>query len=44
MYLGKNIRFLRKRKHLSQTGLSETLNTNRSVINNYEREESHPPR
>jgi len=43
MYLAKNIRFLRKRKRLSQTELSEILNTNRSVINNYEREESNPP-
>lgn len=43
MYLAKNIRFLRKRKQLSQTELSEILNTNRSVINNYEREKSNPP-
>jgi len=43
MYLAKNIRFLRKRKRLSQTELAEIMNTNRSVINNYEREESHPP-
>lgn len=36
MYLASNIKLLRKRKRLTQTGLAATLDCSRSAINNYE--------
>ncbi len=43
MYLSTNIKFLRKRKRLSQTDLAEALNTKRSSISNYELGSATPP-
>jgi transcriptional regulator with XRE-family HTH domain len=43
MYIASNIKFLRKRRRLTQSGLAETLNIKRSNINNYERGEVVPP-
>ena len=43
MYLSSNIRFLRKRKRLTQNGLAELLTINRSGINNYENGSVIPP-
>jgi transcriptional regulator with XRE-family HTH domain len=43
MYLSSNIRFLRKRKRLTQSGLAEVLGINRSGINNYENGSVIPP-
>jgi transcriptional regulator with XRE-family HTH domain len=43
MYLSSNIRFLRKRKRLTQSGLADLLGINRSGINNYENGSVIPP-
>ena len=43
MFLSENIKFLRKRKRLTQNDLAETLGTKRSSINNYENGTAIPP-
>lgn len=43
MYLSTNIKFLRKRRRLTQNDLAEALNINRSSINNYENGTTIPP-
>ena len=43
MYIASNIKFLRKRRRLTQSDLAERLNIKRSNINNYERGEVVPP-
>jgi len=43
MYLSTNIKFLRKRKRLTQFDLGEALNIPRSSINNYENGTTIPP-
>jgi transcriptional regulator with XRE-family HTH domain len=43
MFLSTNIKFLRKRRMLTQMDLAETLNTKRSSINNYENGTAVPP-
>ena len=43
MFLSENIKFLRKRKRLTQNDLAETLRTKRSSINNYENGTAIPP-
>ncbi|HWS00418.1 MAG TPA: helix-turn-helix domain-containing protein [Prolixibacteraceae bacterium] len=43
MHLSTNIKFLRKRKRLTQQDLAEALNTKRSSINNYESGTTIPP-
>jgi transcriptional regulator with XRE-family HTH domain len=43
MYLSTNIKFLRKRKRLTQSGLGELLGINRSGVNNYENGSAVPP-
>jgi transcriptional regulator with XRE-family HTH domain len=43
MYLSSNIKFLRKRKRLTQSGLAELLGINRSGVNNYENGSVVPP-
>ena len=43
MYLSANIKFLRKRKRLTQSGLGELLGINRSGVNNYENGSAVPP-
>jgi transcriptional regulator with XRE-family HTH domain len=43
MYLSTNIKFLRKRRRLTQNDLAESLNIKRSSINNYENGTTIPP-
>lgn len=43
MFLSENIKFLRKRKKLTQHDLAEALSTGRSSINNYESGTAIPP-
>lgn len=43
MYLSENIKFLRKRRRLTQADLAEALGTKRSSINNYENGTAVPP-
>jgi transcriptional regulator with XRE-family HTH domain len=43
MFLSENLKFLRKRRKLTQQDLAETLNTKRSSINNYENGTTFPP-
>lgn len=43
MYLSENIKFLRKRRKLTQADLAEALQTKRSSINNYENGTAVPP-
>jgi transcriptional regulator with XRE-family HTH domain len=43
MFLSENIKFLRKRRNLTQNDLAETLGTKRSSINNYESGTAVPP-
>ncbi|HEY5511302.1 MAG TPA: LexA family transcriptional regulator [Prolixibacteraceae bacterium] len=43
MFLSENVKFLRKRKRLTQNDLAETLGTKRSSINNYENGTAIPP-
>lgn len=43
MYLSSNIRFLRKRKHFTQSMLADSLSIKRSNINNYENGTAIPP-
>ena len=43
MFLSENIKFLRKRKKLTQSDLAEALGTKRSSINNYENGTTVPP-
>jgi transcriptional regulator with XRE-family HTH domain len=43
MFLSENIKFLRKRRKLTQNDLAETLGTKRSSINNYESGTAVPP-
>jgi len=43
MFLSENLKFLRKRRRLTQQDLAETLNTKRSSINNYENGTTFPP-
>lgn len=43
MYLSINIKFLRKRKRFTQSGLAELLGINRSGVNNYENGSAVPP-
>jgi transcriptional regulator with XRE-family HTH domain len=43
MFLSENLKFLRKRRKLTQQELAETLNTKRSSINNYENGTTVPP-
>src|SRR5690606_23716295 len=43
MYLSSNIKFLRKRRRLTQSGLAELLGINRSGVNNYENGSVIPP-
>lgn len=43
MYLSSNIKFLRKRKQLTQSRLAELLGINRSGVNNYENGSAVPP-
>jgi transcriptional regulator with XRE-family HTH domain len=43
MFLSENIKFLRKRRMLTQADLAETLGTKRSSINNYENGSTVPP-
>ena len=43
MFLSENIKFLRKRRKLTQNDLAETLSTKRSSINNYENGTAVPP-
>lgn len=42
MYIGQNIRFLRKSKKMSQTELAEQLGLNMASLSTYERERSEP--
>jgi transcriptional regulator with XRE-family HTH domain len=43
MFLSENIKFLRKRRMMTQSDLAETLGTKRSSINNYENGTTVPP-
>lgn len=43
MFLSENIKFLRKRRKLTQNDLAATLSTKRSSINNYENGTAIPP-
>lgn len=43
MFIASNIKFLRKRRNLTQSDLADRLNIKRSNINNYERGEVVPP-
>jgi transcriptional regulator with XRE-family HTH domain len=43
MFLSSNIRFLRKRKHLTQDDLANILDVKRPTLNNYENKISLPP-
>ncbi len=43
MFLSENIKYLRKRRKLTQHDLAETLSTRRSSINNYENGTAIPP-
>ena len=43
MFLSTNIKFLRKRRNLTQIDLADTLHTKRSSINNYENGAAVPP-
>lgn len=43
MFLSENLKFLRKRRKLTQQELADTLNTKRSSINNYENGTTVPP-
>jgi transcriptional regulator with XRE-family HTH domain len=43
MYLSENLKFLRKRRKLTQQELADTLKTKRSSINNYENGTTVPP-
>ncbi len=43
MFLSENLKFLRKRRRLTQQDLAEMLNTKRSSINNYENGTTFPP-
>lgn len=43
MYLSSNIRFLRKRKRLTQSALADSLAIKRSNVNNYENGTAVPP-
>ncbi|RIH63256.1 helix-turn-helix domain-containing protein [Mariniphaga sediminis] len=43
MNLSANIKFLRKRRRLTQSGLAEVLGINRSGVNNYENGAAVPP-
>lgn len=43
MFLSENLKFLRKRRKLTQQDLAETLKTKRSSINNYENGTTFPP-
>lgn len=43
MYIASNIKFLRKRRRLTQSDLADRLSIKRSNINNYERGEGVPP-
>ena len=43
MFLSANIKFLRKRRRLTQNDLADTLGTKRSSINNYENGTAVPP-
>ena len=41
-FLSDNIRFLRKRKNLTQQDLADAININRSTLNGYENRVSEP--
>ena len=43
MFLSENLKFLRKRRKLTQQELADTLETKRSSINNYENGTTVPP-
>nr|WP_256471431.1 helix-turn-helix transcriptional regulator [Solitalea agri] len=43
IYVGSNIKWLRKRVKKSQTELAEQLNVSRAVINSYEHNIAKPP-
>lgn len=43
MFLASNIKFLRKRRKLTQQDLADNLNTTRASINNYENGMAQPP-
>lgn len=43
MYLSENLKFLRKRRRLTQLDVADALNTKRSSINNYENGIAMPP-
>lgn len=43
MYFGPNIKFLRKRRDLTQEDVANTLNLKRSTLNNYENRVAQPP-